>query len=219
MRVQRVLAPESLSESWTLLGDDLLPVDPVESFLAYLTAIERSPNTIKAYAHDLKDWWNYLARREAGGSGGGGRVRGLAATAAAGPERDRVGAAVDRPPLRGVQREPQARRGHHVLRVPRPKRRRGRRPAGDGAPGRGRGGTPCLFPRQRANVSGTIPLADGTCRRMLGRWLETCEIRDEHGRPVHLTPHQWRHTFACRLINRDVPRKSSGSCWTTTRTR
>ena len=42
---------------------------------------------------------------------------------------------------------------------------------------------------------------------MLGRWLATCEIRDEHGRPVHLTPHQWRHTFACRLINRDVPQE------------
>jgi hypothetical protein len=24
---------------------------------------------------------------------------------------------------------------------------------------------------------------------------------------VHLTPHQWRHTFACRLINRDVPQE------------
>ncbi|MFJ5102585.1 tyrosine-type recombinase/integrase [Streptomyces sp. NPDC088554] len=68
-------------------------------------------------------------------------------------------------------------------------------------------GTSCLFPRQRANVSGNLPLADGTYRRMLGRWLETCEIRDEHGRPVHLTPHQWRHTFACRLINRDVPQE------------
>jgi len=42
---------------------------------------------------------------------------------------------------------------------------------------------------------------------MLGRWLATCEIRDEHDRPVHLTPHQWRHTFACRLINRDVPQE------------
>jgi site-specific recombinase XerD len=60
MRVQRVLAPGSMVESWTLLGDDLRPVDPVESFLAYLAAIERSPNTIKAYAHDLKDWCVYL---------------------------------------------------------------------------------------------------------------------------------------------------------------
>jgi ferredoxin len=42
---------------------------------------------------------------------------------------------------------------------------------------------------------------------MLNRWLVTCGIHDEHGRPVHLTPHQWRHTFACRLINRDVPQE------------
>lgn len=55
---RRVLAPDSTTESWTLLGNDLRPVGSVESFLAYLTAIERSPNTIKAYAHDLKDWWS-----------------------------------------------------------------------------------------------------------------------------------------------------------------
>jgi site-specific recombinase XerD len=61
MRVQRVVMPNSGRESWTLLGDDLRPVEPVERFLAYLAAIEKSPNTIKAYAHDLKDWWGYLA--------------------------------------------------------------------------------------------------------------------------------------------------------------
>lgn len=61
MRVQRVVMPDSGRESWTLLGDDLGPVEPVERFLAYLGAIEKSPNTIKAYAHDLKDWWFYLA--------------------------------------------------------------------------------------------------------------------------------------------------------------
>jgi integrase len=69
------------------------------------------------------------------------------------------------------------------------------------------GGTACLFPRPRANVSGNLPLSDSSYRQMLGRWLATCEIHDEHGRPVHLTPHQWRHTFACRLINRDVPQE------------
>ncbi len=60
MRVQRVVMPDTGRESWTLLGDDLRPVEPVERFLAYLAAVERSPNTIKAYAHDLKDWWDYL---------------------------------------------------------------------------------------------------------------------------------------------------------------
>src|SRR6478752_5099673 len=60
MRVQRVLMPNSEFESWTLLGDDHVPVESVERFLAYLASIEKSPNTIKAYAHDLKDWLTYL---------------------------------------------------------------------------------------------------------------------------------------------------------------
>ena len=61
MRVQRVVMPETEFESWTVLGDDQLPIQPVERFLAYLASIEKSPNTIKAYAHDLKDWFTYLA--------------------------------------------------------------------------------------------------------------------------------------------------------------
>jgi integrase len=68
-------------------------------------------------------------------------------------------------------------------------------------------GTPCLFPRPHANVSGTLRISDGSYRKKLTQWLATCDIRDEHGRSVHLTPHQWRHTFACRLINRDVPQE------------
>ena len=56
MRVQRVLIAGVRVESWTVLGDDGVPVEPVERFLAYLFWIERSPNTVTAYAHDLKDW-------------------------------------------------------------------------------------------------------------------------------------------------------------------
>jgi integrase/recombinase XerD len=63
MRVQRVLMPGSGAESWTLLGEDHVPVEPVERFLAFLAAVERSPNTVKAYAHDLKDWFGFLAGR------------------------------------------------------------------------------------------------------------------------------------------------------------
>ncbi|WP_405065048.1 site-specific integrase [Kribbella sp. NBC_01510] len=62
MLVQRVLSPATRLESWTVLGDDG-PVVPVERYLAYLTDIERSPNTVKAYAHDLKDWFVFLARQ------------------------------------------------------------------------------------------------------------------------------------------------------------
>ncbi|MBA3488962.1 MAG: site-specific integrase [Longispora sp.] len=63
MFVQRVLSPVARRESWTVLGDDG-PIGPVERYLAYLTDVERSPNTVKAYAHDLKDWFVFLAGRD-----------------------------------------------------------------------------------------------------------------------------------------------------------
>jgi len=63
VHVQRVAVPSSRLESWTVLGDDDCPVAPIEGYLAYLTDIERSPNTVKAYAHDLKDYWIFLACR------------------------------------------------------------------------------------------------------------------------------------------------------------
>jgi site-specific recombinase XerD len=63
MHVQRVALPGSRVQAWTVLGDDDTPVAPVERYLAYLTDIQRSPNTVKAYAHDLKDYWVFLGRR------------------------------------------------------------------------------------------------------------------------------------------------------------
>ena len=68
-------------------------------------------------------------------------------------------------------------------------------------------GTPGLFPRPTKNIDGTHPIASPTYRAALLRWLATCNIRDEYGQPVHLTPHQWRHTLGHRLINRDVPQE------------
>jgi integrase len=67
--------------------------------------------------------------------------------------------------------------------------------------------TPCLFPRPTKNIEGNQPVASTTYRLALYRWLQRCDIRDEHQRPVHLTPHQWRHTLGTRLINRDVPQE------------
>jgi integrase len=69
------------------------------------------------------------------------------------------------------------------------------------------GGHPHLFPAPERNAGGQHPLTYYSYHGMLNRWLQACDIRDEHGDPVHLTPHQWRHTFACRLINRDVPQE------------
>jgi len=63
MLVQLVVVPGSGTRSWTVLGDDDVPVVPVDRFLAYLTDIGRSPNTVKAYAHDLKDYWGFIGFR------------------------------------------------------------------------------------------------------------------------------------------------------------
>lgn len=68
-------------------------------------------------------------------------------------------------------------------------------------------GTPGLFPRPTKNVDGSHALSSSTYRMALYRWLGRCDIRDEHGAPVRLTPHQWRHTLGTRLINRDVPQE------------
>ena len=63
MLVQAVVIPGAGRLSWTVLGDDDVPVVPVDRFLAYLTDIGRSPNTVKAYSHDLKDYWDFLGFR------------------------------------------------------------------------------------------------------------------------------------------------------------
>lgn len=52
--------PVTGSVSWTLCCDDGSPLEPVESFLTYLTALERSPNTQRAYATSLKLWFEFL---------------------------------------------------------------------------------------------------------------------------------------------------------------
>ena len=48
MLVQPVVMPGPGGRSWTVLGDDDVAVVPVDRFLAYLTDIGRSPNTVKA---------------------------------------------------------------------------------------------------------------------------------------------------------------------------
>jgi integrase/recombinase XerD len=62
--VRRVRMPSSGVESWTVVGLDGRPVGLVDEFLAWLTAIERSPNTVEAYARDLGLFWSFLDERE-----------------------------------------------------------------------------------------------------------------------------------------------------------
>ncbi|HYA44968.1 MAG TPA: tyrosine-type recombinase/integrase [Acidimicrobiales bacterium] len=62
MRVSRLLLPGHVV-SWTIVGDDGLPIEPVESYLAHLGRLERSPETVRGHAIGLKFFFDYLADR------------------------------------------------------------------------------------------------------------------------------------------------------------
>ncbi|BFU47698.1 site-specific integrase [Krasilnikovia sp. MM14-A1004] len=59
-RVQRLRQVPDDAVSYTVVGGDGLPVVPVEVFLRWLTSVGRSPNTVAAYAHDLRDFVEWL---------------------------------------------------------------------------------------------------------------------------------------------------------------
>ena len=51
-------------ESWTVVDDRFAVVEAADAFLAHLTAIERSPGTVRAYAFDLRDYFEFLGAHE-----------------------------------------------------------------------------------------------------------------------------------------------------------
>jgi len=66
MKAQRVVIPVTAAESWTVVDADFMTVEPAERYLAYLAAIERSPNTVRAYAQSLALWCEFLELRQVG---------------------------------------------------------------------------------------------------------------------------------------------------------
>jgi site-specific recombinase XerC len=61
LAVQRLRLAGTGRVSYTLLGDDALPVAPAEAYLAYLQ-VSASPNTVQAYAHDLRDFFTWAGQ-------------------------------------------------------------------------------------------------------------------------------------------------------------
>ena len=61
--MRRVFLPARGIESFTVIGPDLRPVELIDEYLAWLSDCERSPNTVEAYAHDLRAFWTFLAER------------------------------------------------------------------------------------------------------------------------------------------------------------
>src|ERR1700730_5044583 len=49
---------------WLVLGEDCLPIQPIDEFLTFHDVTGSSPNTIRAYAYHLKLYWEYLTEAE-----------------------------------------------------------------------------------------------------------------------------------------------------------
>ena len=61
-----------------------------------------------------------------------------------------------------------------------------------------------LTPRSFVNPDGDLGFNPGTYQQHLREFTARAAITDEAGRPVTLTAHRWRHTFATSLVNRGV---------------
>lgn len=63
MKVQRVRLSDT-SFTWMVIDDDHIPVQPILVYLKYLNNLNRSPNTIRAAAHRLKLFWEYVCNEQ-----------------------------------------------------------------------------------------------------------------------------------------------------------
>jgi integrase len=67
------------------------------------------------------------------------------------------------------------------------------------------GGSRWLFPGIVGNDDARKPYSHRTLCQQLERWQQVIGLRDQAGRPVTVTGHQFRHTLGTRLINSGVP--------------
>jgi integrase/recombinase XerD len=61
MIVQPGQLPNSTRQIWLVLDDDYQPIEPILAYLSHLNNLEKSPNTIRSYAYDLKLYWEFLS--------------------------------------------------------------------------------------------------------------------------------------------------------------
>ncbi|MEJ7800894.1 MAG: tyrosine-type recombinase/integrase [Ilumatobacter sp.] len=66
-------------------------------------------------------------------------------------------------------------------------------------------GPAMLFPAAHSNPDGDRAFNYATLRQRFVRWQHAIGLHDETGRPVTVTPHQFRHTLGTRMINKGVP--------------
>ncbi len=61
--VQPLTGPHDGGRSFTVVDAHGLPVQEAEAFLRHLASLSYSPNTVKAYAHDLADFFTWVGSR------------------------------------------------------------------------------------------------------------------------------------------------------------
>ncbi|KTD68222.1 hypothetical protein Lste_1380 [Legionella steelei] len=53
-----------MKKSWLVLDNEYKPIKHITEFIKYLRNVDKSPCTIKGYAHSLKLYWEFLAAHE-----------------------------------------------------------------------------------------------------------------------------------------------------------
>ena len=64
IKVQRIILADGGERSWIVLSDEGQPVVEVNAYLLYLHHLGRSPNTVRAYAHHLRLFYEFLNDRQ-----------------------------------------------------------------------------------------------------------------------------------------------------------
>jgi integrase/recombinase XerD len=59
LNIQKGIDPHTNEIVWLMLDDRYEVVEPIQRYLTYLST-GKSPNTVEAYAYDLKFWWKFL---------------------------------------------------------------------------------------------------------------------------------------------------------------
>ena len=63
MKVQRIKIATH-QYIWLVLDDNYLPIEPIENFIRFLHATEKSSETLQNYASHLKLYWEFLRSKE-----------------------------------------------------------------------------------------------------------------------------------------------------------
>lgn len=59
LTLQKGIDPHTNEIVWLMLDEDYQVIEPIQRYLTYLST-SKSPNTVEAYAYDLKFWWEFL---------------------------------------------------------------------------------------------------------------------------------------------------------------